>query len=244
MYIWIIIISIAIIAVWLYGSSSSSTTTVSGPRGLPGPIGPQGIQGPQGEKGDPGDPAPTPSWENITGKPSFSTVAFSGIYDDLINKPNLASVALSGKYSDLVEKPLVFHVKGSTPVMNDVGLITTFIDIYTNSFSLPIGSCNGIFSLVGKIWCHIQDPTFPGIQWAYLEIISLSSPSVLKVRIIDSSPGTETRYRFLPYVQNTSITTNYVIETRIALFYNEPGLADLSLVSNSFTGTLIMSKII
>lgn len=244
MYIWIIIISIAIIAIWLYGSSSSSTTSVSGPRGLPGPVGPQGIQGPQGEKGDPGDPAPTPTWETITGKPSFSTIAFSGDYNDLTSKPVLAPVAFSGQYSDLTDKPLIFHVKGSTPVVNNVGLITTFIDIYTNSFSLPLGSCNGIFSLVGKLWCNIQDPTFPGEQWVYLEIISLSAPSVLKVRILDSSPGTESRYRFIPYVQNTSLTTNYIIETRIALFYTELGLADISLVSNSFTGTLIMSKII
>ena len=245
MYIWVVIITIAILIFWMYGSSSSVTTLVSGPRGLPGPIGPQGIQGIQGDKGDPGDPAPPPTWQNITGKPTFSTVAFSGAYADLTGRPSLSTVATTGKYSDLIDKPLIYHVKGSTPVVDSVGLITTLTDIYTNNFSLPIGSCNGVFSVVGKLWCSIQDPTFPGNQWAYIELLSYSgTSSVKKIRIVDSSPDVPTRYRFLAYVINVSLTSNYVVETRIALFYAEPGLTDISLVNHSFTGTLLMSKII
>jgi hypothetical protein len=242
MYIWIILISVVILF-WVYRSSSSVTSQVSGPRGLPGPIGPPGIQGIQGEKGEPGDPAPAPTWQNVTGKPTFSTVAFSGEYLDLIGKPSLSTVATTGKYADLIERPIIFHVKGSTPIIDNVGLITTLINIYTNDFKFSIGPCNGVFTVVGKLWCVVQDPTFPGEQWAYIELLSYSgSLSIKKVRIIDSSSDFSTRYRFLAYVLNTSLTSNYVVEVRVALFYAEPSLADISLVNHSFTGTLVISK--
>lgn len=45
-----------------------------------------------------------PAWTDITGKPSFSTVATSGDYADLINKPTL----FSGVYADLTGKPTLF----------------------------------------------------------------------------------------------------------------------------------------
>ena len=58
--------------------------------GTPGETGPAGPQGPQGEQGPKGDPG-TSAWEDITDKPEFATVAFSGDYNDLINKPEFAT---------------------------------------------------------------------------------------------------------------------------------------------------------
>lgn len=49
----------------------------------------------------------TVSWSNITGKPTFATVATSGSYTDLTNKPSLATVATSGSYDDLTNKPTI-----------------------------------------------------------------------------------------------------------------------------------------
>jgi len=45
------------------------------------------------------------SWGNITGKPSFATVATSGAYSDLTGRPSLATVATSGAYRDLSGQP-------------------------------------------------------------------------------------------------------------------------------------------
>ena len=46
----------------------------------------------------PGDGTDTISWENVTDKPTFSTVATSGSYNDLSNKPTIpAPVDVSGK---------------------------------------------------------------------------------------------------------------------------------------------------
>ena len=71
------------------------------------------------------------SWDDVTGKPTFATVATSGDYDDLANKPtipaaqvnsdwdavsgvaqilhrpSLATVATSGDYGDLANKPTI-----------------------------------------------------------------------------------------------------------------------------------------
>ena len=62
------------------------------------------------------------NYNNIDGKPTLSTVAtsgsyndllskptlFSGSYTDLTNKPTLATVATSGLYNDLISKPTLF----------------------------------------------------------------------------------------------------------------------------------------
>lgn len=45
------------------------------------------------------------AWSKLTGKPSFATVATSGLYSDLIGTPTLATVAATGAYSDLTGKP-------------------------------------------------------------------------------------------------------------------------------------------
>ena len=62
------------------------------------------------------------TWAQLSGKPSFSTVATSGSYNDLVNrpalfdgtwasltgKPTFATVASSGSYNDLSNRPLLF----------------------------------------------------------------------------------------------------------------------------------------
>lgn len=46
----------------------------------------------------------TVGWNDVTGKPTFATVATSGSYNDLTNKPTL----FSGSYNDLTNKPILF----------------------------------------------------------------------------------------------------------------------------------------
>ncbi len=114
-----------------------------------------------------------PTWNEVTSKPTFATVATSGNYDDLIgkpnlnianwdtayswgnhaglyksitwfptwnevtNKPNFATVATSGNYNDLINKPTLFDgnwssLQGTAPAIssftNDVGYITNADD--------------------------------------------------------------------------------------------------------------------
>ena len=98
-----------------------------------------------------------PSWSNVTGKPTFATVAFSGLYQDiankptiptvptnvsafandaqyitpasftwnnLSNKPNFASIATSGNWSDLVNKPAWLNSNTVGVLYNNNGTIS------------------------------------------------------------------------------------------------------------------------
>lgn len=47
------------------------------------------------------------AWTDITGKPSFATVATSGAYSDLSGTPSLAAVATTGSYNSLTDKPSI-----------------------------------------------------------------------------------------------------------------------------------------
>lgn len=55
------------------------------------------------------------TWNTLTGKPTFSTVATSGSYTDLINKPSFSDVATSGDYDDLINTPSVPTASNTTP---------------------------------------------------------------------------------------------------------------------------------
>lgn len=56
----------------------------------------------------------TVAWTDISGKPTFATVATSGDYSDLINTPSLATVATTGDYGDLLNTPTIPTVNDAT----------------------------------------------------------------------------------------------------------------------------------
>lgn len=62
----------------------------------------------------------------ILNKPSLSSVAISGSYNDLTDKPSLSSVSISGSYNDLTDKPSAISISanGNTYIPNSNGLIT------------------------------------------------------------------------------------------------------------------------
>lgn len=84
------------------------------------------------------------TWNDVTGKPTFATVATSGDYDDLIDKPdlsiyaqsaNLATVATTGDYDDLTNKPTIPDAVSGT---ND-GTNWTTITIGSDTYNIPAG---------------------------------------------------------------------------------------------------------
>ena len=56
----------------------------------------------------------TPSWADVTGKPTFATVATSGSYNDLTNRPAL----FSGAWADITGKPTTLAGYGITDADN------------------------------------------------------------------------------------------------------------------------------
>lgn len=74
---------------------------------------------------------PSYAYSEITGKPTLSTVATSGSYNDLSNKPTL----FSGSYNDLTDKPTIPSISGlastsyvDTKVANLVNSAPTTLD--------------------------------------------------------------------------------------------------------------------
>lgn len=55
---------------------------------------------------------PAQTWTSITGKPTFATVATTGVYNDLSGKPTYATVATSGSYADLSDRPSIPSITG------------------------------------------------------------------------------------------------------------------------------------
>jgi hypothetical protein len=78
------------------------------------------------------------NYNNLTNKPTLSTVATSGSYTDLLNKPTLSTVAITGSYTDLLNKPTPYALPtASSTVLGGVKVGT----------GLEIN--NGILSVTG-----------------------------------------------------------------------------------------------
>lgn len=60
------------------------------------------------------------AYNELTGKPTFATVATSGSYNDLLNKPTL----FSGSYNDLTDKPTIPNT--SNFITKDVNNLTNY----------------------------------------------------------------------------------------------------------------------
>ena len=70
------------------------------------------------------------SYNDLTDKPTLSTVATTGSYNDLLNKPNLSTVATTGSYNDLTNKPTI--------PSNTVPMVVEFADGTTTTYNVYI----------------------------------------------------------------------------------------------------------
>lgn len=67
-----------------------------------------------------------PTWTQVTGKPTFATVATSGLYNDLSGRPTLSTVATTGNYSDLTNRPTI--PTNNNQLTNGAGYLTAETD--------------------------------------------------------------------------------------------------------------------
>ena len=70
------------------------------------------------------------SYNDLTDKPTLSTVATTGSYNDLTNKPNLSTVATTGSYNDLTNKPTI--------PSNTVEMVVEFADGTSTTYNVYI----------------------------------------------------------------------------------------------------------
>lgn len=95
-------------------------------------------------------------WDEVTGKPTFATVATSGAYSDLTGTPSLATVATTGDYADLTGSPALAAVAtsgdyddltgkptlGTVAALSYPGGTTTFLRA-DGTFATPAGGGGG-----------------------------------------------------------------------------------------------------
>ena len=100
------------------------------------------------------------SWNDVSGKPTFATVATSGSYLDLSNKPTL----FSGAYADLTGKPTLF----SGSYLDLTGKPTLFSGSYTdltNKPSIPT-SVSQLTNDSGYLTSYTEtDPVYTASSW-------------------------------------------------------------------------------
>lgn len=238
-----VIVSVIIAGIIAFGASVAFAKVGSvGPRGiqgLPGEPGPQGLQGEVGPQGPQGETGPVASWETIPDKPSISAVALSGSYGDLIDKPT---------FQDISGHPLIFQAYGDNPTYPVDGseLINLLYNQGTGGMYFPIGSATGGFSVIGKIWCRIFNPTKENVEWALLELrafnYNLTEITTTKTILVDSSsPEVTVDYNFVSYVLNMSTDPeDSQIEIRVAIFRNpeSPSVFSITLVDTVMSGVL------
>lgn len=98
------------------------------------------------------------SWSMVTGKPTFSTVATTGSYNDLVNKPTM----FSGNYNDLTNKPTI-----SLPVNilegNNINVDGTYPDITISAIMPP--SVTNFAGRTGSVTPQASD--YSGIYYPY-----------------------------------------------------------------------------
>ena len=70
------------------------------------------------------------SYNDLTDKPNFSTVATTGSYNDLTDKPNFSTVATTGSYNDLTDKPTI--------PSNTVEMVVEFADGTSTTYNVYI----------------------------------------------------------------------------------------------------------
>ena len=70
------------------------------------------------------------SYNDLTDKPTLSTVATTGSYNDLTDKPTLSTVATTGSYNDLTNKPTI--------PSNTVEMVVEFADGTSTTYNVYI----------------------------------------------------------------------------------------------------------
>lgn len=125
-----------------------------------------------------------PAWSDITGKPSFATVANSGAYSDLTGKPDLSVYALNSglssyvlnsnfSWSNLTGKPSSFTPSSHSHLWADVSNRPTLLSNFTND----LGNYGGWITTETDptIYAWAKASTKPGYSWGEIS----SKPTAL-----------------------------------------------------------------
>ena len=133
----------------------------------------------------------TVDWSDITGKPTFATVATSGSYNDLTNKPTLATVATSGSYNDLTNKPTLntgtvtsVRVQATSPVQSSTNTAQTSTLNTTISLADGYGDTKNPYASKTKNYVLAAPSSTNGTP-SFRALVANDIPSLTKSKISD-----------------------------------------------------------
>lgn len=112
----------------------------------------------------------------ILNKPTLSTVATSGSYDDLTGKPVLATVATSGSYNDLNDIPDPTLIEATDGEYSEYNVQSVLMNIlFNDKTSITQDEYDAILSAipVGKIACKYSYNCYLALQYGVGEFLLL-----------------------------------------------------------------------
>ena len=150
------------------------------------------------------------SWESLTGKPLFATVATSGSYTDLTNKP----IFFDGTWAGLIGKPTTLAGYGITNGMSTAhaanGITPTMITNWNMAYGW--GNHSGLYKLNSYVpaWIEITGkPTFATVAASGLFADLLSRPTTLSGYGITNAMSTAHPANVITSANITNWTTAY-----------------------------------
>jgi hypothetical protein len=89
---------------------------------------------------------PGSDWANIADKPTFSTVATTGSYNDLADLPSYSLVATTGSYNDLINVPIIPSITG----LATESFVSNAIANVVNSAPALLDTLNELANAIGN----------------------------------------------------------------------------------------------
>lgn len=208
------------------------------------------------------------AWGDVTGKPTFATVATSGDYSDLLNKPTipaaqvnsdwnaasgvsqilnkptLATVATSGSYSDLSNKPSIPSISA-----NPATTTNTLTGIEINGTGYAIEADNTTKLYRHKITVASSGGMLPSYVYVYVVNNSSSLTISTVTNLVDAITAAKTPAQ-IEIGSQVYVVPVYVAgllpigATSTTLYYfNTSGTWTSQVVNNSDLGTVVSTKI-
>ena len=146
-------------------------------------------------------PIKTINGESLIGEGNLVINSFSGSYNDLTDKPTFSTVATTGSYNDLIDKPTI--PSKTSELTNDSGFLTEHQPLKTINGESLIGSGNLVINSFSGSYNDLTDkPTFSTVATtgSYNDLTDKPTiPSNTVPMEVEFADGTTTTYNV--YIQ-------------------------------------------
>ena len=145
------------------------------------------------------------AYSEVTGTPTLSSVATSGLYTDLTGTPTLSSVATSGSYTDLSDQPTIPSSVNDLTDVDTSGITSGQVLQYNGTSFVAATVSSGATSID-----DLTDVNLTGISTG--QILNWDGSQFVPVNMPDGGGTTPTQLGELTNVDTTGQVTNDVLK--------------------------------